>query len=129
LLLFLLFVEGLLSAPGAVFLQLELLGVAAGAPARPVVPPGTVRTFHEYPFAPALFRHGSSPVSIAGHSMILVTTPWPTVLPPSRMAKRSFSSIAIGVPRSTTTWRLSPGMTISTPSGSVHWPVTSVVRK
>jgi elongation factor Tu len=31
------------------------------------------------------------------YSMMLATTPAPTVRPPSRMAKRSFSSIAIGV--------------------------------
>ena len=33
---------------------------------------------------------------LACYSMICATTPAPTVRPPSRMAKRSFSSIAIG---------------------------------
>ena len=61
--------------------------------------------------------------------MIVTTTPAPTVLPPSRMAKRCFSSIAIGVISSTSIVALSPGMIISVPSGSVQWPVTSVVRK
>src|SRR5262249_51275196 len=60
---------------------------------------------------------------------ILVTTPAPTVRPPSRMAKRSPSSIAIGVMSSIFIWMLSPGITISTPSGSSTDPVTSVVRK
>ena len=64
------------------------------------------------------------------YSIILVTTPAPTVLPPSRIAKRSPSSIAIGVINSTKiASRLSPGITISTPSGKVNEPVTSVVRK
>ncbi len=65
----------------------------------------------------------------AFHSMTLDTTPAPTVRPPSRMAKRSFSSIAIGAISSTSNFRLSPGITISVPSGSVTIPVTSVVRK
>src|SRR2546421_13031474 len=68
-------------------------------------------------------------VHARGYSKILVTTPAPTVRPPSRMAKRSPSSIAIGVIRSTFSCTLSPGITISGPSGSVPTPVTSVVRK
>ena len=63
------------------------------------------------------------------HLMIFATTPAPTVRPPSRMAKRSFSSIAIGAISSTSNFRLSPGITISVPSGSLTVPVTSVVRK
>ena len=63
------------------------------------------------------------------HSMIDATTPAPTVRPPSRMAKRSFSSMAIGTISTTSIVTLSPGITISTPSGSVTIPVTSVVRK
>ena len=50
--------------------------------------------------------------------------------PPSRIAKRSSFSIAIGVISSTVIpSTLSPGITISRPSGSVATPVTSVVRK
>src|SRR5262245_40267304 len=60
---------------------------------------------------------------------ILTTTPAPTVLPPSRIAKRRPSSQAIGVISSISRLTLSPGITISVPSGSVHSPVTSVVRK
>src|SRR5215204_5756407 len=48
---------------------------------------------------------------------------------PSRMAKRSFSSMAIGTISVTSMVTLSPGITISVPSGSVTTPVTSVVRK
>ena len=62
-------------------------------------------------------------------AMMLATTPAPTVRPPSRMAKRSFSSMAIGVISSTVIVTLSPGITISVPSGSLTMPVTSVVRK
>ncbi len=66
---------------------------------------------------------------ITDYSMIEATMPAPTVRPPSRIAKRSFSSIAIGTISSTSTVTLSPGITISVPSGSDTMPVTSVVRK
>ena len=63
------------------------------------------------------------------YSMISVTTPEATVLPPSRIAKRRPSSIAIGVISSTLMTTLSPGMHISVPSGRDSAPVTSVVLK
>ena len=63
------------------------------------------------------------------YSIISLITPAPTVRPPSRMAKRSSFSIAIGVMSSPIIVTLSPGITISTPSGSSTVPVTSVVRK
>ena len=49
---------------------------------------------------------------------ILATTPAPTVRPPSRIAKRWPSSMAIGVMSLTLISMLSPGMHISVPSGS-----------
>ncbi|QES34690.1 hypothetical protein DEJ48_15895 [Streptomyces venezuelae] len=61
--------------------------------------------------------------------LILVTWPAPTVRPPSRMANFRPSSIATGWMSSTVISVLSPGMTISVPSGRVTTPVTSVVRK
>ncbi len=63
------------------------------------------------------------------YSAISATTPEPTVLPPSRIAKRSPFSIAIGVISSTFISTLSPGRHISTPSGRSMIPVTSVVLK
>ena len=60
---------------------------------------------------------------------ISVTTPEPTVLPPSRIAKRKPGSIAILVVSSTLIVMLSPGIHISTPSGRLTTPVTSVVLK
>ena len=69
------------------------------------------------------------PTETSTYSSISVTTPDPTVRPPSRIANRSCSSIAIGVINSTSICTLSPGITISTPSGSCAAPVTSVVRK
>ena len=63
------------------------------------------------------------------YSLITVTTPDPTVRPPSRIEKRVPSSIAIGEINSTSISTLSPGITISVPSGKVTTPVTSVVRK
>jgi hypothetical protein len=62
------------------------------------------------------------------YSMIFVTTPAPTVLPPSRIANRNPCSIATGVINSTSKFALSPGITISTPFGNFATPVTSVVR-
>ncbi len=61
--------------------------------------------------------------------MIFVTRPAPTVRPPSRIANRKPSSIAIGLINSTVISVLSPGITISVPSGKDTDPVTSVVRK
>ena len=66
---------------------------------------------------------------IDDYSMISVTTPDPTVLPPSLIAKRSPSSIATGVISSISITTLSPGMHISVPSGSFRSPVTSVVLR
>ena len=62
------------------------------------------------------------------HLMIFVTTPEPTVRPPSRIANRTPSSIAIGLCSSTVIFTLSPGMHISA-STKLAVPVTSVVRK
>jgi hypothetical protein len=63
------------------------------------------------------------------YSITSDTVPAPTVRPPSRMAKRKPFSIAIGAINSISIATLSPGITISTPCGSVATPVTSVVRK
>ena len=71
----------------------------------------------------------SSLFIIANYSAISVTTPEPTVRPPSRIAKRRPTSMAMGVISSTFITVLSPGMHISVPSGRVMMPVTSVVRK
>ena len=78
---------------------------------------------------PVAARPVSRPTPDARYSMIFETTPAPTVRPPSRMAKRSFSSMAIGEISVTSNFRLSPGITISVPEGSATVPVTSVVRK
>ena len=52
------------------------------------------------------------------HLMILVTRPAPTVRPPSRMANFRPSSMAIGLFKCTVMSVLSPGITMSVPSGS-----------
>ena len=66
---------------------------------------------------------------LPGYARISVTTPEPTVLPPSRTAKRKPWSMAIGLINSAVTLTLSPGITISTPGFNDMIPVTSVVRK
>ncbi len=63
------------------------------------------------------------------YSITSEIVPAPTVRPPSRIAKRSPFSIAIGCISSTSSAMLSPGITISTPEGNVADPVMSVVRK
>ena len=63
------------------------------------------------------------------YAVMSATTPEPTVRPPSRIAKRRPSSIAIGAISLTLMVTLSPGITISVPSGRITSPVTSVVRK
>src|SRR6202007_1527586 len=81
---------------------------------------------------PVVVRLETDPDSWALHfpySIIFATTPAPTVLPPSRMAKRRPCSIATGVISVTTIFTLSPGITISVPFASSTAPVTSVVRK
>src|SRR5713226_3147885 len=65
----------------------------------------------------------------ARYSMTSVTAPAPTVWPPSRIANRKPFSNATGVISVTSQLTLSPGITISTPAGSIMSPVTSVVRK
>jgi hypothetical protein len=63
------------------------------------------------------------------YSVIVATTPAPTVRPPSRIENLVPSSIAIGAISSTVISMLSPGITISTPSGRLQIPVISEVRK
>jgi hypothetical protein len=79
---------------------------------------------------PSYFRlqPNCSPLQSLPYS-ISVIVPAPTVRPPSRIAKRSPFSIATGVISSISSVTLSPGITISTPSGNFATPVTSVVRK
>ena len=73
---------------------------------------------------PGCLRRG-----LASYSTISEIAPEPTVRPPSRMANRSPFSNATGVMSSISIATLSPGITISTPSGNVATPVTSVVRR
>jgi hypothetical protein len=71
------------------------------------------------------------PLRLLTRSYLIISeiVPAPTVLPPSRMAKRRPFSMATGVCSVTSNCTLSPGITISVPAGSVAEPVTSVVRK
>src|SRR5690349_4464460 len=57
-------------------------------------------------------------VSALYYLVIVPTTPAPTVRPPSRIAKRRPGSMAIGAISLTPRFTLSPGITISVPSGS-----------
>lgn len=145
------------------FFQFEMGRTFRHAYARTVVSAAALFTFQPYIFSLALFSHNSSrlhrqnceklqrplvltePIGQAILTALLsifsrrypitfVTTPAPTVLPPSRIANRKPSSIAIGDIISTSIAMLSPGMHISAllPSRLINArvvPVTSVVRK
>src|SRR3954451_9309112 len=78
---------------------------------------------------PGSIRAGLAAGPRGRYSRISVTTPEPTVRPPSRMANRTPLSMAIGLMSSIVISTLSPGITISVPSGRFETPVTSVVRK
>ena len=81
---------------------------------------------------PPVLETGALPIELHSYgvySIIFVTTPAPTVLPPSLIAKLSFSFIAIGVINLTVNLASSPGITISVPAGNSTSPVTSVVLK
>ena len=87
---------------------------------------GGTRTHNLRFWRPALYQLNYAPKR---YLIILVTTPAPTVLPPSLIAKFKFSFIAIGVINLTVNLPSSPGITISVPEGKVTSPVTSVVLK
>ena len=89
----------------------------------------TRRGARAFALTPCRYRGSNGAAPYYPYSRIFATTPAPTVRPPSRIAKRNPSSIAIGAINVTTIWILSPGITISVPSGNSTAPVTSVVRK
>jgi hypothetical protein len=118
------------TAPSTVFLHLKTIGH------RPLVLRRVVVTSlalgagenndvaHNWkPFISVLYRYR------VAYSTISVIVPEPTVRPPSRIANRRPFSKATGVINSTLIATLSPGITISTPSGRFATPVTSVVRR
>src|SRR5438034_10441897 len=98
----------MLSAEATEFLHLELFRGLLLVLQRPIVPALTV---------PAVEADDLS------HWMTSVEVPAPTVRPPSRMANLRPFSIAIGVISSIVRATLSPGITISTPSGRDATPV------
>src|SRR5919199_6877680 len=127
-------VRRVMPAPRAELPQLDAVRGVAPVLTRVVVPALALlaRQRHQLSHnSPPNHRGGRRPArrTSSGYSIIWVTTPAPTVLPPSLMAKFNPSSIAIGEISSTSITVLSPGITISTPSSSRISPVTSVVRK
>src|SRR5579875_232661 len=125
-------VHGMLAAPRTVLAPLKAIGSVLLALGGGVIPPlalgareGDDLTWHGD--RPPWTRRAGGPRD--SYSRILLTTPAPTVRPPSRIANRCPSSSATGVISAASIVTLSPGITISTPSGSLMSPVTSVVRK
>jgi hypothetical protein len=62
------------------------------------------------------------------YDITFVTTPAPTVMPPSRMEKRVPSEMTVGAMSLTFMEALSPGKHAATPSGRLISPVTLAVR-
>src|SRR5262245_30341505 len=122
--------QGVLPAPPAVLVELDPIAIVHTVLDRVVVPPPAVRAGErDLGAVPLFLGHGVCSLLVLGYFRILVTRPAPTVRPPSRIANRRPSSIAIGLISSTVISTLSPGITISTPPGRLAVPVTSVVRK
>ena len=95
---------------------------------------GTTQHTHRFRLQPRCPKSGEAKLArnaagVVAYLVILITRPAPTVRPPSRIANRKPSSIAIGEINTTDISVLSPGITISIPSGKETAPVTSVVRK
>jgi hypothetical protein len=91
--------------------------------------PSKISTINTNQFNRRRYISCSRRLTFRCYSMMSETVPAPTVLPPSRMANLKPFSKAIGVINSISIATLSPGITISTPSGKCATPVTSVVRK
>ena len=90
-----------------------------GPPQRTALPVSTGVAFRSFSRAKSPCRPGQRFLAkTRPYARIFETTPEPTVRPPSRMAKRRPSSIAIGAISSASNFRLSPGITISVPAGS-----------
>ena len=138
-------VQVMLTTEAAVFFEFESLRRAALVLCRRVVTTPTLdtRQGNQVPHGILLASVSNTPSGLTGSRLveepaingphpqarISLTTPAPTVRPPSRIAKRNSFSNAIGVINCTSTPTLSPGITISVPAGNVTTPVTSVVRK
>jgi len=114
--LFAFLVRRVLPARPAELAEFQPFGALATVFRRAVVPPLALAARQGHDFA-----HGA-------YSRISEIVPAPTVRPPSRIANRAPFSSATGVNSSPVIGVLSPGITISTPSGSWSVPVTSVVR-
>src|SRR5688572_1094967 len=135
----------LLAVP-AVLAQLEALGRLLPVLRRAVIPALTVDArkrndvSHNFPARSIgrfedceigrlrIVQSGNLAICEFRYASISVIVPAPTVRPPSRIAKREPFSMATGVISSPVMSVLSPGITISTPSGRWSEPVTSVVR-
>jgi len=140
--LFYLLVHLVLAAMRAELLQLEPLGyrlLVLRAGVIPVLALGALKgddlARHRFLLLgfpacsqPPLAGESGTP-AVCPYANISVTVPAPTVRPPSRIANRNPLSMATGVISSTSRFALSPGITISVPSGICATPVTSVVRK
>src|SRR6185436_9644058 len=92
------------------YLYLVPLGCLYDLTAGAVYQLGVIRFDAQTELLPLLDRFSHS------YFVIFVTTPAPTVLPPSRIANRCLSSSATGAMSLTWSLMVSPGMTISVPS-------------
>src|SRR5262249_43754080 len=111
-----------LAAPAAIFLELEAVRMRPPILRRRVVPALTGGAGERDDVTHALLR------DLRDHAPPPRPPPPPARRPPRRANRRS-CSLPMRPPSSIAIVTLSPGITISTPWGNVHTPVTSVVRK
>ena len=128
-----LFVWGVFPAKPAILAQLVSVRLLTLVSRSSIVPAFAVPTSQGDYLSLLLCLLGQWPLSRLDlrprYSIISVIAPAPTVFPPSRIAKRCSTSMAIGLISITVMSMLSPGITMLTSSGNVMTPVTSVVLK
>ena len=127
-LLFRFFVESMSVTEPAIFPELQLLWCITLVFCCGIISSFALTACKRYNFSHEI-SSSKLEIKFLFYSKTSEITPAPTVLPPSRIANRNSFSMAIGVISSATSSTLSPGITISTPSGRVADPVTSVVLK
>ena len=120
--------QSMFSAVRAKLAELKTVWVITTIFLSRVISTFTIIALKRYDWSNVFFLRSHSYLPTFSYSRILVTTPAPTVRPPSRMANLEPCSRATGTINSTVRFTLSPGITISTPSGRVMFPVTSIVR-
>ncbi len=126
--LFCLFMQCMFIAPLAIFLYLQLFSLSLFPSYVSIVFSPTLTAFKGYNIFFLFTSSHFNPLLLKkNYSIISVTIPAPTVLPPSLIANLNPFSNATAYINSTSIVIFSPGFAISVPSGNIIVPVTSAV--